>query len=198
MAREPVREIEVEVLPPEDTSTPRRAEESEAGPRVYTRETQQPPASEAKEFDDPLIALVSRLMDSAFIIPGTSIRFGFDPIIGLVAGYGDAASSITSLLLLFRSMKHGVPRVVIAQMAMNIVLNGTVGAIPLVGDAFSFWFKSNERNYALLKKHAGGTAAPASWLFLIAVVGGVGAILVLTVIAYASMVVMLIKALRGQ
>jgi hypothetical protein len=138
------------------------------------------------------------LMDSVFVIPGTNIRFGFDPIIGLVAGYGDAAASITSLFLLFRSVKHGVPRVVIAQMAMNIILNATVGAVPVIGDAFSFWFKSNDRNYALLRKHAGGGAAPASWLFLIAVVGGVGAILILTVIAYASMVVMLIKAIRAS
>lgn len=197
MAREPAREIEVEVLPPGATPNARRADREPSEPRVYTRPNQPPPESRSPEFDDPLIALVSRLMDSVFVIPGTGIRFGLDPIIGLLAGPGDAAASITSLLLLYRSLKHGVPRIVIAQMALNIILNATIGAVPLVGDAFSFWFKSNDRNYALLRKHAGGGSARSSWLFVTAVFGGVGAVLILTVFASIAYATMLWAALQN-
>lgn len=201
MADKPAREIEVEVLPPGATPNARRADPagSDPGPRVYTRERPEPETREPEyQFEDPIIALVARLMDSVFSIPGTKIRFGLDPIIGLVAGYGDAASAITSLLMLARSIKHGVPKVVIVQMAMNIILNATVGAIPVVGDAFSFWFKSNEKNYELLRTHAGGKAKAANWLFVLGVVGGVSAVLVLTVVAYASIVVMLVKFITGS
>jgi len=205
--KEPVREIEVEILPPGAIPHARRPSERERERepeiRIYT---QQPPplagsssADGRAEFNDPFIALVARLMDNVFTIPGTRIRFGFDPIIGLVAGYGDAATAVTSLLLLWRSLKHGLPKIVLAQMALNIVLNTTLGAIPGLGDAFSFWFKSNERNYELLRKHA-GSANPStrpSWIFVLALVGGVGLVMALTIAAYASMLVLIVKSLSG-
>lgn len=203
--KEPVREIEVEILPPGAIPHARRPSDREREPeiRIYT---QQPPslagapsAPGGAEFSDPFIALVTRLMDSFFTIPGTRFRFGFDPIIGLVAGYGDAATAVTSLLLLWRSVQYGLPKIVLAQMALNIVLNTTLGAVPGLGDAFSFWFKSNERNYELLRKHA-GQANPStrpSWIFVLALVGGVGFVMALTIAAYASMLVLLIKLLSG-
>ncbi len=197
MAEQPAREIEVEVLPP--GAIPRaRSAEPDPGPRIYTREDRDAEPQRPPEFDDPFIALVARLMDNVFTIPGTKIRFGLDPIIGLVAGYGDAAAALTSILLLLRSAKHRVPKIVLAQMALNIVLNATVGAVPVAGDAFSFWFKSNERNYALLRKHA-GSAKPTggSWLFVLLLLGGVGAVLVLTIMAYASMLLLLVQFIRG-
>lgn len=197
MADQPAREIEVEVLPP--GAIPRaRGAEPDPAPRVYTKDTseQKPPP---REFDDPFIALVARLMDNVFTIPGTNIRFGLDPIIGLAAGYGDAAAALTSVFLLLRSAKHGVPKIVLAQMALNIVLNATVGAIPIIGDAFSFWFKSNERNHTLLRKHAGTAASTgASWLFVLLLLGLVGGALALTIMAYASMLLLLVSFIRGQ
>lgn len=198
MADRPAREIEVEVLPPGEIPRARSAE-PDPGPRVYTREEREKKPEEPKPFEDPFIALVSRLMDNAFTIPGTNFRFGLDPIIGLVAGYGDAATAVTSLLLLWRSAGHGVPKIVLAQMALNIVLNSTVGAVPVVGDAFSFWFKSNERNYALLRKHAGAvTSTGGSWLFVLLLLGGVGSVLVLTVMAYASMLLLVLHLIRSH
>jgi hypothetical protein len=198
MADRPAREIEVEVLPPGEIP-PVRGAEPDPGPRIYAREDREPKPESKPPFDDPFIALVARLMDNAFTIPGTRLRFGLDPIIGLVAGYGDAATALTSLLLLWRSARYDVPKIVLAQMALNIVLNSTVGAIPLAGDAFSFWFKSNDRNYALLQKHAGtGASTRSSWLFVLLLLGGVAAVLVLTVIAYASMLVLLAKLILGR
>jgi hypothetical protein len=202
MADEPAREIEVEILPPGDTPHARRPERSADGPRVYTTRPNQEAADsdpvKPAEFEDPLIALVARLMDSVFVVPGTNLRFGFDPLIGLLAGYGDAAAAVTSLFLLFRSLRYGVPRIVLAQMAWNIVLNATVGAVPIVGDAFSFWFKSNERNYELLRKHAGGKATPANWVFVAGISAAIAVILLFSVLAslaYVSAVVFLMKYL---
>lgn len=198
MAEQPAREIEVEILPP--GAIPRaQAGDVPPGPRVYTREDREKKPEPPPPFDDPFIALVARLMDNAFTIPGTNLRFGLDPIIGLVAGYGDAATALTSLVLLWRSAQHGVPKIVLAQMALNIVLNSTVGAVPVVGDAFSFWFKSNARNHGLLQKHAGtGVSTQSNWLFVLLLVGGVGAVLALTIAAYASMLVLLLHFLFGK
>jgi hypothetical protein len=195
--KEPVREIEVEVLPPGAIPPPRSAE-ADPGPRVYTKEDSDRETEKPSQFEDPFIALVARLTDTVFSIPGTNIRFGLDPIIGLVAGYGDAAAALTSVLLLWRSASHGVAKIVLAQMALNIVLNATVGAVPVVGDAFSFWFKSNQRNYDLLRKHAGTAASTRpSWLFVLALLAGVGGVLALTVMAYASILLVLIQWIRG-
>ena len=76
-------------------------------------------------------------------------------------------------MALVQAARRGVPRILLARMAMNILINELVGIIPGLGDAFSFWFKSNVRNYELVRRY---TAAPeqsrrGDWIFLIAVLG---------------------------
>ncbi len=118
--------------------------------------------------DDPWVALIAKLMDTAFVIPGTRIRFGLDPLIGLLPGLGDTASAMISGALIFQSARHGLPKVVLARMALNVLVNASVGAIPVLGDFFSVWFRSNALNYALLQKHA-GTGRPSTrpdWIFV--------------------------------
>ena len=124
--------------------------------------------------DDPFIALVARLMDEVFTIPGTKIRFGLDPLIGLLPAFGTAASAAVSLALIALSARRAVPRVVLARMAVNVLINAALDAVPVAGDALSIFFRSNARNYELLRKPA-GTARPTTrgdWLFLIALLGG--------------------------
>lgn len=130
--------------------------------------------------DDPFIALVARLMDEVFTIPGTKIRFGLDPLIGLLPGLGGLASAFISLGLIGLSTRRAVPRLVLARMALNVLLNAGFEAVPVVGDACSIFFRSNARNYDLLRKHA-GTARPASradWLFVFGLLGAVGLVIV--------------------
>jgi hypothetical protein len=110
-------------------------------------------------------------MDDVLRLPGTRLRFGLDPIIGLLPGIGDVASAIISAVALVHAARYGIPKILIARMATNILINELVGIIPGLGDAFSFWFKSNVRNYELLRRHS---AAPArsrrgDWIFVIAV-----------------------------
>ena len=150
--------------------------EVEAEVEVLPRDT---PAG-GKLGDDPFIALVARLMDDVFTIPGTKIRFGLDPLIGLLPAFGTAASAAVSLALIALSARRAVPRVVLARMAVNVLINAALDAVPVAGDALSIFFRSNARNYELLRKHA-GTARPTTrgdWLFLIALLGGAGLLIV--------------------
>ena len=97
------------------------------------------------------------VMDNFLRFPGTKLRFGVDPIIGLFPGIGDAASAIISTLALVYAARYRLPKILLVRMALNILINELVGIIPVLGDAFSFWFKSNVRNYELVRRYA---AAP--------------------------------------
>ena len=136
---------------------------------------------------DPMVAFIARLMDTAFSIPGTKIRFGLDPLLGLLPGLGDTATALVSALLIAQSARYGVPKIVLARMAGNVLLNTAVGAIPVLGDLFSVWFKSNAKNYDLLRKHA---AAPrkstlGDWSFVLLLLGLIAGVVFLTVIGFA-------------
>jgi hypothetical protein len=96
---------------------------------------------------------LANLLDTAFVIPGTSIRFGFDAIVGLVPGIGDAITTMVSLYIVREARALGAPRHVIARMLMNVALDGIVGAVPLLGDAFDVMWRANRRNVALLRNH---------------------------------------------
>ncbi len=126
--------------------------------------------------DDPFVALVARFMDDVFTIPGTKIRFGLDPLIGLLPGLGATASAAVSLALIALSARRRLPKIVLARMALNVLINTGLDAVPVVGDALSIFFRSNARNYELLRKHAGTARATTrgDWLFLSALLGGAG------------------------
>ena len=93
-------------------------------------------------------------------------------MIGLLPGLGDTGSALVSAFALIQAARLGVPKILLARMSLNILINELVGIVPVVGDAFSFWFKSNARNYQIIKDH---TAAPgqcsrrSDWIFVIAV-----------------------------
>ena len=115
----------------------------------------------------------ARIFDSAFRIPGTRITFGLDPIIGLIPGIGDLSSPIFSLFIIWHAAKLRVPRVVIARMVLNALIDGLVGAIPVVGDLFDFAWKASAWNLALLERHAmpGTPARRSDWIFVALCVG---------------------------
>jgi hypothetical protein len=96
---------------------------------------------------------LARLFDTAFIVPGTNIRFGVEAILRLVPGIGDAAASVLSCYLLYEAHRLGVPPHVFARMLANVAIEGVVGAIPFLGDAFDVTFRANRRNVAILRDH---------------------------------------------
>ena len=92
-------------------------------------------------------------MDSLFRIPGTNIRFGLDPIIGLFPFIGEIITFGISGVMVLAMVKHGASRKVIILMIGNILIDSVVGSIPLIGDLFDFTYKANRKNLKLLKEH---------------------------------------------
>ena len=96
---------------------------------------------------------LSRLLDIAFLVPGTNIRFGIEAILRLLPGFGDAAASALSCWLLYEAFRLGVPGVLLSRMIFNVAVEGLVGAVPLAGDLFDIAWRANRRNVRLLREH---------------------------------------------
>src|SRR5262245_40076735 len=121
---------------------------------------------------------LQRLLDDIFRVPGTDIRFGWDPIIGLVPWAGDVLTAIFSCAIILQAHQMRVPRVVQLRMVMNVAIDVMVGVIPLFGDIADVFWKSNTKNFELLERHA-ARAQPATrgdWLFVIGMIAAVALI----------------------
>jgi hypothetical protein len=131
----------------------------------------------------------ARVFDSAFRIPGTEIRFGIDPLLGLFPGLGDLASPVFALFLLWHGARLRVPKVVLARMVLNSLIDVAVGAVPVVGDLFDFAWKANAWNLALLEKHAMPGQRPSSGDYVFVILCG------LVVVVAALVPILLLFAL---
>jgi hypothetical protein len=143
--REP-KSVEWEVLPPEEERKRQRLE--------------------------PLFRWLALIMDNFVRFPGTGFKIGLDPLIGLLPGLGDTGSALISAFALIQAARFGVPKILLARMSINILINELIGIVPVFGDAFSFWFKSNVRNYEIIKAHLAaphGTSHRSDWAFVIGV-----------------------------
>jgi hypothetical protein len=98
------------------------------------------------------IDALATLLDTALVIPGTSVRFGLDALIGLFPVVGDIITTALSLFIVHEAYQLGAPGHVIARMLGNVVLDGVFGAVPLVGDAFDVLWRANRRNMLLLRE----------------------------------------------
>jgi hypothetical protein len=96
---------------------------------------------------------ISHWMDDKFRIPGTSIRFGLDPIIGLIPGVGDGTSFMVSAFMILSMVRNGVSGQLAMKMIGNVVFDSLLGTIPFIGDLIDFGQKANTRNLKLLKEH---------------------------------------------
>jgi hypothetical protein len=145
--------------------------------------------------DDPLAhaRTLTRLLDSAAKIPGTGIRFGLDPILGLVPGLGDVAGAALACYLVLLAQRLGAPRAVLLRMLGNVAADTIGGTVPLIGDAFDVAFKSNTRNLALLERalELPDETKRASWL----VVAVTLAVLALLAVGGLVLALFLIRAI---
>ena len=140
-----------------------------------------------KEGDDNLqwMDMVSDFLDSKFKIPGTSITFGADFLIGLIPGIGDIAGYVLSSALVVAMAKHGASTKVIIKMLGNVILDAVVGAIPIIGDLFDLTYKANRRNYRMLKEyHQKGKHSGSAW--------GAVILVILALVAIFGLVIFLI------
>jgi len=97
------------------------------------------------------IADYGRFLDSSIRLPG-GFRIGWDGIIGLVPVVGDLIGMGLSGWLVWRAVELDMPRSVIVRMIANVALESVIGAVPILGDAFDFVFKANNRNVALMQR----------------------------------------------
>ena len=95
---------------------------------------------------------VAKLLDIAFILPGTNIRYGIDGLIGLIPVVGDLIATALSLWLVREARALGAPWHVTARMLGNVAIQGVVGAVPVAGDAFDVLFRANIRNVRMLRR----------------------------------------------
>jgi hypothetical protein len=133
-------------------------------------------------------------------VPILGWRFGLDALIGLIPGVGDTSTTLASFYILASAVRHGVPKITLLRMGLNIGIDYLIGSLPVVGDIADVWWKSNKKNIALLRKRATVSAEEAragsmsDWIF----VGGI--IVLLIGLGLASAVVsiyLLSKLLTG-
>ena len=98
---------------------------------------------------------VARLLDSAIGIPGTRFRVGFDGLVGLIPGGGDALTALFALWIVYEARRLGLPGTKIARMLLNVGVDAAIGVVPVLGDLFDFAFKANLRNIAIIDRHFG-------------------------------------------
>jgi hypothetical protein len=129
----------------------------------------------------PSLAAVAQFaywLDAGIRIPGTNLRFGLDPLLGLIPGAGDAAGAVLAGWILVEAVRLGASRATVLRIAGNVALDAGLGAVPLLGDLFDFAWKANLRNVALLERHlaAPARAERADRSFVVLVICGIGAL----------------------
>ncbi len=134
----------------------------------------------------PHLRRYATVLDKAFRIPGTNIRFGLDPIIGLIPGLGDLASPVFAALLVVEGARLGIPRIILIRMVVNALIDAVIGAIPFAGAVGDIFFRANTKNLALLELHAVPGGRPATrrdywfvWIALTLLLVGVIAIVLI-------------------
>jgi hypothetical protein len=96
----------------------------------------------------------STLLDDVFRIPGTNIRFGWDPIVGLIPGLGELASPLFTAAILAQSWRMRIPRIVLVRMVFNALIDAVLSAVPIIGNLADIGWRANRRNMRLLERHA--------------------------------------------
>jgi hypothetical protein len=143
------------------------------------------------------VAALAWLLDNSIPVPGTGRRFGVDAIIGLVPGVGDLVSGAIGLVVVWRGSRMGLPRIVVARMLANTILDLAIGAIPVIGDAFDLWFKASSRNLGLMQRYLEepDRSTSGEWASVLALVGAVVGVVLLLGWLIVSLVGAIVGAL---
>lgn len=140
------------------------------------------------------------VLDDLIRIPGLNWRIGLDALVGLIPGIGDTATTVASLYVLGSAVRYRVPKITLLRMGVNLGIDYALGSLPFVGDLFDAWFKSNQKNIALLRERATVSASEAregrisDWLF----VGLIMVLLVLLAIGAAAVSIYLLAMLLSS
>lgn len=141
---------------------------------------------------------LSWLLDNSIPLPG-GYRVGLDGFIGLIPGLGDFISSLLASLIVIEANQAGVPRTVLMRMLINVLIDTAVGSLPVVGDAFDFIWKANQKNSALLRQYQQSPERTVrrslldNMVFILVVI----ALLVLTVMLIGWLIGLLWQRIQG-
>jgi hypothetical protein len=126
---------------------------------------------------------LKNLLDEAFRIPGTRVRFGWDAIVGVVPWAGDLLTALMACGILVQAHQMRVPRIIQLRMLVNVAIDLGIGLVPFAGDVADVFWKANTKNFALLERHAAAPqpASRGDWLF---VIGVIAAVLVLAAVPF--------------
>ena len=147
---------------------------------------------------------LSNVLDTAIRIPGTSIRFGLDGLLGLVPGVGDVTTGLASVFVILTAARMGVPATVLGRMIMNVAIDSAVGVIPVLGDVFDIAWKANTRNVALTEQymtapeHERRRTERVSGLQLVGLIALLLVVVVLGIIAAVAIVRWLVQAVQAM
>ena len=143
---------------------------------------------------------LSWLLDDLFRVPVLGWRIGLDALVGLIPGIGDTATTLASLYILTSAVRYRVPKITLLRMGLNLGIDYALGALPLVGDLFDAWFKSNQKNIDLLRERATVSGSEAregtvsDWLF----VGLIILLLIGLAVGAAAISLFLLMFIAGQ
>ena len=140
---------------------------------------------------------LAKILDTTVRVPGTRIYLGLDPLLGLIPGIGDMLANLIGTVILILAARLQVPRIVVARMSLNLLINGTIGTIPILGDLFSIWFRSHARNAVLLREAATKPhrSNQGDWLYVTGIIGGTIVLLLLFIGLVSWIVVKLWSAI---
>ena len=113
------------------------------------------PARDAHQEDEefPVLADLAFLLDSRWRIPGVGLRFGVDAVAGLLPVVGDVAAASISAYIIWKAHRLGASKAMLAKMAGLVAIDTTVGAVPILGSLFDLFFKANNANVRMLRRH---------------------------------------------
>lgn len=157
------------------------------------------PRDEAREHLIAIADILAKTLDTTIRIPGTSWFIGLDPLLGLIPGIGDVLANLIGTIILGLATRLRLPRIVLARMSLNLLINGMVGAVPILEDLFSVWFRSHTRNAALLREAAmkPDRETHADWFYVVGIIGATAALLIATIAFVVWLVIKLWKAVVG-
>jgi hypothetical protein len=143
---------------------------------------------------------LTRVLDSAITIPGTGIRVGLDPVIGLLPVVGDWIGAGLSGWIIVQGARLGVSRATLMRMAGNLAVDLVAGSVPVLGDIFDLGFRANERNLALISTHmqAPERRRRTDLAVITGVVVGLLVLAVATISVSAWLIYMLVQAVAGS
>lgn len=172
------------------------------GPESYSPEIEVVPRNSSATDPRAQMKVLANFLDSAFILPGTQIRFGIDALIGLIPGIGDSLGAVISSYIILLAARAGAPRWTLGKMIGNVALETLIGFIPIVGDLFDLVWKANRKNVELFEKAKLDTLSSEEGqkrlTQTLALLIGIGAILIVVTLAFGVMTgIVLFRLLFG-